>query len=109
MKKNAVNTLSAVCFVLFGLSVSLASSTVTPVGPSSLNGVPTTVDAMTDAKNNIKGTSKVWIGTTDNLPHRMESDIELPVTKVGGHSFGGKSHLVMVWAYNLKLEINAPI
>ena len=87
----------------------LASSTVTQIGPSSLGGVPMMVYAVTYAVNNIKSTGKLWVGDADNLPRHAESDVELPVTKLGGKSFGGKSHVVTVWEYNLKLEIKAPL
>lgn len=87
----------------------LASSTVTQIGPSSLEGAPMMVYAMIYAKDNVKSTGKVWIGTTDNLAHHSESDIETPVTKIGGKSFGGSSHAVGVYEYNLKIEIKAPI
>jgi len=87
----------------------LASSTVTQIGPSSLNGVPMMVYAMTYAKDNVKSTGKIWVGTADNLLRLASSDLELPVTKMGGKSFGGKSHSLTVWEYNLKLEIKAPM
>ncbi len=87
----------------------LDSTTVTLVGPSSLSGVPMMVYAMTYAKDNLKSTGKLWIGTADKLPHQAQSDVEIPVTKVGGKSFGGKSHALTLWDYNLKLEIKAPI
>lgn len=87
----------------------LASSTISLIGSSSLAGVPMTVYSMTYAKNTMKSTGKIWISTADNLLRHEESAIELPVTKVGGKSFGGTTHSVTNWEYNLKLEIKAPI
>ena len=52
----------------------------------------------------VKSTSKLWISSADNLPRHVESDTEIPVTKIGG-----KSHSIIVYEYNLNISIKAPI
>lgn len=86
-----------------------AYTTLTKIGPSSLNGTSMMVYAMTYNKNKVTSQGKLWIGTADNLPYQADSTVELPVTKVGNKSFGGKSHSVTVYEYNLKIEIKAPL
>ena len=87
----------------------LAATVVTQIGPLNFEGKPAMLYGLVYTKDTIKSMSKLWISLADNLPRHGESDTEIPVTKIGGKSFGGKSHSVIVYEYNLNISIKAPI
>lgn len=71
------------------------------LGPEMVNGVAChlytcTLDGSM-AGQSWSGTSKVWIGAADGLPHQSDSDF-----KFSGYS--GKSHLVYEYGGNIKVE-----
>jgi hypothetical protein len=71
------------------------------VGPETINGVACHAYACTFdgpmAGQSWSGTSKVWIGAADGLPHQSDSDIKFS-------GYGGKSKIVYEYGGNIKVE-----
>ena len=70
------------------------------VGPETVNGIPchayTCTFDSSMAGQSWTGTSKVWIGANDGLPHQSDSDL-----KFG--NYAGKSHIVYEYGGNIKV------
>jgi hypothetical protein len=70
------------------------------IGPETINGIAshayTCTFAGAMAGQSWNGTSKVWIGANDGLPHQSDSDLKFS-------NYTGKSHVVYEYGGNIKV------
>lgn len=89
---------------------SIVVSAVKFVGPDLIDVKPmfvfqyaTLVKGIGPNGSDIAGTSKMWVGVTDGLPYKLESEQDSAVT------LGAKSHTVAVYDYDPTIKIEAPV
>ncbi len=92
--------------VLEELAKSIVSSDVRELSDDALNGSPMHVyqynTAITTGEKTLNGTTKIWIGASDGLPYRMESDQDSLVS-------AGRTHSVITYDYDsADIKIDAP-
>jgi hypothetical protein len=80
------------------------------VGPELLDNKPmfvyqyaTLVKGLAPGNTDLAGTSRIWIGATDGLPYKLESEQDSAITK------GEKTKTVITLEYDSSIKIEAPI
>jgi hypothetical protein len=75
------------------------------IGPETLDGSPTTVYQYNIGEAGSSVTSKVWVGDTDHLPHKQESNADM---NLGGRQVQTKT-VVAYSDYGANIKIERPM
>jgi len=92
------------------LGLTIVFDQVKLIGPDIINGKPmlvyqyaTLVKGVTSDGRDLKGTAKLWVGVTDGLPYRAESEQDSALKA------GEKTRTTQVWDYDPNIKIEKPI